>query len=363
MSGKNKDALTQSILKERVSKPVRDIVPYSVPSYGCAIRLDGNESPFDLPEDKRQELFDKMRSIRFNRYPDSSCMELRTRLSHVTGVSVEGILIGNGSDELIQMLVETFTGKSSVVAVPSPTFSMYKIIAKTLGKKVVEVELDEDFDVDVAEFLKVIKQYDPDLFFFASPNNPTANSFSKKRLEEIISSSTGIVVVDEAYFDYFGKDMLPLLGRYPNLVILRTLSKVGFAALRVGILLASPDIVSEINKVRLPYNMNSMSLMAASFALDNLELIKSNVMKVLEEKERLVTSLGKIKGVFVYPSDANFVLISVPDSKKVFDELVKREILVRSLEGNKRLENCLRVTVGNSYENERLIEALSEILS
>lgn len=347
----------------RVISSVKSISPYSVPKIECSIKLDGNESPFNLSENIERKIIKELGNVDINRYPDPDCLELRKKIQENEDFSLEGILLGNGSDELIQMLISSLTGKSGVVLVPAPTFSMYKLTSLAFEKEVVEVELEESFDLDLDLIKEIIRNYDPDLFFFSSPNNPTGNSFSRKRIIEIVESTDGIVVVDEAYIDYFGETFLPLINNNKNLAVLRTMSKIGFAAVRLGILFVNPELATEINKVRLPYNINSLTQKIGEIAFDNYDFLLSNFKIIKNERKRLFSSLCKFKDIVVYPSDANFFLVRVNDADKVFNDLVEKDILVRNLNKQERLENCLRITIGTPEENDALINAFSTIFS
>lgn len=347
---------------QRLNSSIRSLSAYSVSGIDCTIKLDGNESPYNTASEIlsacQQQGFPE-----FNRYPDPGCTGLVRRVSENTGIPREGIVIGNGSDELIQMLIQCYTGGSGTVMVPAPTFSMYAISTRAMGKEVVEVDLDNDFDLDMDKIEKVIDEKDPDLFFLAIPNNPTGNSFSEDSVVKIVESTSGIVVIDEAYYEYSGRSFLELLKHHDNVVFLRTMSKIGFAALRLGILLSNNEIARNVNKVRLPYNINSISQGLACAVYDNYEKVMKNVETVKEERARLVDSLNSIEGVSVYPSDANFLLVDVGDSVSVFNELVNRDILVRKTDSHTRLKNCLRITVGSPEENSALISAMSDIFS
>ncbi len=350
-------------IKSRISGNVRSISPYSVPRIDCSIRLDGNESPYDLKSEDKLSLFRRLAELPVNRYPDPEALDVRTSLSRAEGFPREGILLGNGSDEIIQMVVEVFGGKSGCVLVPSPTFSMYRITSLMLGRQVTEIELDENFDIDLEPTLETIRTQDPDIVFLATPNNPTGNSFSEEKVLEILEASGGAVVIDEAYCDFSKKSYVPHIEKYENLLVLRTMSKIGFAGARLGMLFARPQIVGEVNKARLPYNINSLSQLVMSFALENPEVIQRKIDLILSERERLRDALERIEAIHVYPTDANFFLIKAPDAEFLFTELVKNDILVRRFEGGGRLADCLRITVGTSDENDRLTEALVSIFS
>ena len=350
-------------IKSRVSGSVSSISAYSVPRIDCSVRLDGNESPYDLEGEEKLALSRRLAKLPVNRYPDPEALEVRASLSRAVDFPVGGILLGNGSDEIIQMIVEAFGGKSGRVLVPSPTFSMYRLTSLILGRQVTEVELDENFDIDLERTLEMTRAQDPDIVFLATPNNPTGNSFSEEKVLEILEASGGAVVVDEAYCDFSKKSYIPHIDKYENLLVLRTMSKIGFAAARLGMFFAQPQVADEVNKVRLPYNINSFSQHVMSFALENPEVVERKISLVLSERERVRASLERIEEIRVYPTDANFFLVRVPDADFLFEELVRNDILVRRFKGEGRLAGCLRITVGTREENDRLTQALVGIFS
>ena len=240
---------------------------------------------------------------------------------------------------------------------------MFKLSTLALGLEALTVELDRYFDIDLEKMLKVLKDSDPDLTFLASPNNPTGNSFSEERIIEIIKNAKGIVVVDEAYTDFCGKSHIPLIDKYENLVVLRTMSKAGFAGIRLGILFARDHLVDEINKVRLPYNINLYTQRIAELILENLSFVGENIQLVKRERERVFKELMRIRGIEAFPSEANFILLRVTDADMVHRELINRGVIIRNFNSPGRLENCLRVTIGAPDENDSFIRALEEIVS
>jgi histidinol-phosphate aminotransferase len=352
-----------SIIVSRVSQAIRDISPYSVPRFDCKIRLDGNESPFSLSKEVQDKVDRVVKEIDINRYPDSEAKRLIEIISGVCDFPKGGILLGNGSDELIGMLITTFTSGTGRILCPTPTFSMYKLTGLAMGAEIIEVPLDEKFDIDLDETISMIENNDPDLIFLASPNNPTGNMYSASKIAEIVSVAKGIVVVDEAYSDFSGYTFLPLVKECENLVILRTLSKVGFAGLRIGMLLARGYLVSEINKVRYPYNINSLSQAVAEVVLENHKFVTENIQLIIRERDRVYEALSVLEGIEANPSDANFIFFKVNDADAVFSELVQRDVLIRNFNRPGRLQNCMRVTIGTPQENDSFLSALSEILS
>jgi len=351
------------IVESRVSREIRDISPYCVPLFDCKIKLDGNESPFRLPEEVQVKVDNAIKEIDINRYPDSEATRLIEIISKVSEFPKEGILLGNGSDELIGMLITTFSNGTGRVLCPTPSFSMYKLTGLAMGAEVVEIPLDENFDIDLDSTIKSIEDNDPDLIFLASPNNPTGNMYNAGKIAEIISVSNGVVVVDEAYSDFSGYTFLPLIKECENLIILRTLSKVGFAGLRIGMLFARENLVTEINKVRYPYNINSLSQSVAEVVLDNHEFVTENIQLIIRERDRVFNALSSLGGIDAYPSDANFIFFKVNSADSVFSKLVEKDILIRNFNSPGRLSNCMRVTIGTPEENDAFLSALSAVLS
>jgi histidinol-phosphate aminotransferase len=270
------------------------------------------------------------------------------------------ILQGNGSDELIYYLITAFGGP---VLYPVPTFSMYGIISQALGEKGIGIPLEADFDLDDDRMAAAIRREKPKLVFLSSPNNPTGNCFSSEKMLQIIesTSSKSLVVVDEAYQPFASeKGFLPLLGDYGNLVLLRTLSKIGLAGLRVGFLIASEEIIGQVNKVRLPFNLNALSQAMAAEIMKHKALRGQHIRAIVRERERVFAELSNIEGVAPYPSEANFVLFRVEDADNVYQGLLGKGVLVRHMKGV--VDGCLRVTIGTPEENRIFLKALKEVV-
>lgn len=334
----------------KLARPnIRSLKPYETKGIPCKVKLDANESPYaiDIAPDKKV-------LQRLNRYPDPEAKDLKKAISKALKINVKNILLGNGSDELIYYLITTFGGP---VLYPVPTFSMYGIISQAFGEKNIEIPLNEDFDLDIDKMLAAIKKYSPKLIFLSSPNNPTGNCFSAEKILKIIGASKGIVIVDEAYQPFSSeRGFLSLLKDYKNLAILRTLSKIGFAALRVGFLIADEGLINEVNKVRLPFNLNSLSQAMALEAFKNKNVIESQIKNITSERERLFEELSRINNVSPYPSEANFILFKTKNADIVFEKLIKNGVLVRNL--SSAVKDSLRVTVGTPEENDFFIKAL-----
>ncbi len=343
----------------KLARPnIRSLKPYETKEIPCKVKLDANESPYciDIAPDKKI-------LQRLNRYPDPEAKELKKAISKNLKINTANILLGNGSDELIYYLITTFGGP---VLYSEPTFSMYGIISQALGEKNIGISLNKDFDLDIDKMLSAIKKYKPKLIFLSSPNNPTGNCFSADKILKIINFSLlashfSLVIVDEAYQPFCSeKGFLPLLKDYKNLAILRTLSKIGFASLRIGYLMADKDLIHEVNKVRLPFNLNAISQAIAVDAFRSKKIIESQIKAIRAERDRLFNELGSMNSVKPYPSEANFILFRVENADKVFLSLLKQGVLVRNL--SHLVKKSLRVTVGTPEENNIFIDKLKKAI-
>jgi histidinol-phosphate aminotransferase len=349
----------KAVIKEEVlalrAYPIEPVLP--------PVRLDSNENPLSLPDALKGEFAARISKIELNRYPEAGSPSLARRFAKRFGVADGQVIVGNGSDELIQILCSAVARPGAEVMIPTPTFTMFSITALSSGCRLVEIPLDGGFDLDVEAMSRRITAHSPALTFLAWPNNPTGRSFSRDRIEAIIQKSPGIVVVDEAYHNFFGQSFLPMLAKYDNLVVMRTLSKVGFAAARVGMLAASPALVHELNKVRLPYNLNALSQAAAAFYLDHEEVFLKQAEDIRQWRGELYAELQKIGGIYPRPSDANFIFFSCDfDSDRIYAGLLTGGVVVKNFNIPGKIKNFIRVTVGIPRENALFIEKLKEIL-
>ncbi|HEY5999244.1 MAG TPA: histidinol-phosphate transaminase [bacterium] len=355
-----------SVAPGRFLRPeIAALSAYEAEAPGRLVKLDANENPWPPPPELRERIGAAAAALELNRYPDPEAAALRSLLAARAGWAREGILLGNGSDELIVLLLAACGGEGATLLVPTPTFSMYRHIAVTMGWRVEEVPLAPGFALDEAALLARAAASAPRLSVFASPNNPTGNLFDRGVLERYLRAAPGLVVIDEAYHDFAGESVVGLLARHENLVVLQTLSKIGLAALRLGILLASPGLAAELNKVRLPYNVGSFPQAAAAAVLGAPGFLEGQLRALRAERARLAAAMSAMAGVTVHPSDANFILFRTPHpSRAVFDGLRERGVLVRDLGGRPGpLHGCLRVTVGTPQENGTFLGALPEALA
>jgi histidinol-phosphate aminotransferase len=336
---------------------------YHVPLSSGMVKLDAMENPYPLPEALRAEIAKLTHDASINRYPDPSAAQLKLQLRAAMHIPAEmDLLLGNGSDEIIQILAMALHKNATLLSV-EPGFVMFKMIATFCGLHYVGVPLKADFSLDLDATLAAVAQHQPALIFIAYPNNPTGNLFSAESIEQIIRAAPGLVVVDEAYYAFSPASFMPRLAEFANLGLMRTVSKLGLAGLRLGFLVGRPDLIHELDKLRLPYNINVLTQQVATAVLTHRDILQQQADAIVAERARLYAALVAMPGVTAYASQANFILLRVANAPKVFDELKSRAILVKNLHGaHPLLDNCLRVTVGTSSENQQFLSALQQSL-
>jgi histidinol-phosphate aminotransferase len=318
------------------------------------VALDANENPYG----------DTVNRGKFNRYPDPYQHEVKASLSKIKNIAPEHIFLGNGSDEPIDLLIRAFCepNKDSILQLP-PTYGMYQVSADINAIEVINVNLTGTFDIDAVKVLEAITE-NTKIVFFCSPNNPTGNVVNKNAIISVLQAFEGLVVVDEAYIDYTDSpSFISELGNYDNLIVLQTLSKAwGLANLRLGIAYASLEIIALLNKIKPPYNINGLTQEFALKALENEQLKNDMVTDVLKERERLSAEIAKISFIEkVYPSDANFILVKTPNGPSIYKQLADKQIIVRDRSKVVLLDNCLRITVGTTEENNILLATLAQV--
>lgn len=347
---------------------VQRLSAYAVPEVGDVVKLDAMENPYPWPEpDLRPAWLDELASVGVNRYPDPRSRALVERLHrHWAVPASQRVLLGNGSDELIQLLTMAVARPGAKVLVPEPTFVMYRMIATFCGLECVGVPLAKDFALDADALIEAIEAHEPAIVWLAWPNNPTGNLWPREAIERVLERAPGLVVVDEAYQPFAQDSFIGDLERWPHLAVLRTMSKLGLAGLRLGALVGPPDWLDEIDKLRLPYNVNVVTQTSVAFALDHFDRLEAQAATIRRERERLNERLAALPGVVAYPSAANFVLVRVPAGRasQVHADVLERGVLIKKLDGaHPQLRDCLRVTVGTPEQNEHLIEAMGQALT
>ncbi|WP_417558314.1 histidinol-phosphate transaminase [Mesoflavibacter zeaxanthinifaciens] len=313
------------------------------------IFLDANENPFENG---------------VNRYPDPQQKDVKSMLSRIKNIPTENILLGNGSDEVLDLIFRAFCepNKDNIITLP-PTYGMYDVLANTNAVDVLTVELNADFQPKVEVILNT-KNNDTKLLFLCSPNNPTANSFEASKIEKLLTNFNGIVVIDEAYIDFSeDESWMSRLSDFPNLIVTQTLSKAyGMAGIRLGICYASTEIISILNKIKPPYNVNHLTQQKAIQRLEKQQDVQKEIQNIISERNLLIRALTSITWInTIYPTQANFVLVKVDNATNRYNQLVEKGIVVRNRTNQPLCENCLRFTVGTSEENEKLIAVLNNI--
>jgi histidinol-phosphate aminotransferase len=343
---------------------VRAITAYHVPDSRGLIKLDAMENPYGLPAKVCAGIAELAANASLNRYPDPGASLLKARLREVTDVP-DGmeLLLGNGSDELIQILALAVNRPGAVLMGVEPSFVMFRMVATFTGMRYAGVPLAADFSLDLPRLLATVHEHRPALTFIAYPNNPTGNLFDTEAIRALMEASSGLVVVDEAYHAFAGKSFLPELARHPNLLVMRTLSKLGLAGLRLGMLIGRPEWLSELDKLRLPYNVNVLTQRIAAYVLGRPDVLDAQAAEIRRQRTRLMAGLESLPGVRAFPSDANFILFRVPQAEGVFAGLKSRGVLIKNVGGaHPSLKDCLRVTVGTSEENDQFLSALQQSL-
>ncbi|GAA4969453.1 histidinol-phosphate transaminase [Algibacter aquimarinus] len=342
-------------IQDLIRPTVKVLKPYSSArdefqgNSGDMVFLDANENPFENG---------------VNRYPDPKQQTVKSLLSEIKGIPKQNILLGNGSDEVLDLIYRAFCepNHDNIITLP-PTYGMYSVLANINAIEIKSVQLDENFQPKVDEILEIADS-NSKLLFLCSPNNPTGNSFEASSIEKLIKEFKGIVVIDEAYIDFSNEESwASRLSEFPNLMVTQTLSKAyGMAGIRLGICFASEEIISVLNRIKPPYNVNELTQQKAISQLEQNELTTQQVEAILQEREALVKELKFVDYISkIYPSDANFILVKVDDATKRYNQLIKKGIVIRNRTTQPGCENCLRFTVGTPEENKILIDTLKSI--
>jgi histidinol-phosphate aminotransferase len=356
--------LAAAELVARLVRPeIQALSAYTVARSEGMIKLDAMENPYPLPSGVRARLDAALSRVAVNRYPDGGADAAKAALARALSIPEgQGVLLGNGSDELIQIITSALARPGAVLLAPEPSFVMYRMNALYAGMRFVGVPLERDFRLHLAATLAAIERERPALVFLAYPNNPTGNLFAASDVEAILRVSPGLVVIDEAYYAFAEASFLARVPNHPNLLVLRTVSKVGMAGIRLGYAVAAPEWIAELNKVRAPYNVNALTQAAVVALLSDAGWIAEQAEAIRAERGRLESALARLPGTTVFPTQTNFVLVRVADANAVFEGLKARRILIKNLHGwHPLLANCLRITVGTPEENALLLAACTEL--
>ncbi|MEE8327173.1 MAG: histidinol-phosphate transaminase [Nitrosomonadaceae bacterium] len=350
---------------DQVIRPeILRLLPYHVPSSSGMIKLDAMENPYSLPETLREEIAQLVTTISANRYPDSNSVSLKASLRETMEIPMGmDIMLGNGSDEIIQIVALSLAKPGAVLMSVEPAFVMFRMIATYARMEYIGIPLKANFSLDLDLMLTAITKYQPAVIFIAYPNNPTGNLFDAEAVTRIIESAPGVVVVDEAYHAFADASFMDKLSEYPNLLLMRTLSKLGLAGLRLGLLTGRSEWLIQLEKVRLPYNVGVLTQEVVRKILQYPDILQQQADAIKAERVVMSKYLNVLDGVEAFPSDANFILFRVSKASQVFSELKKRNILIKNLDGSHPLlKNCLRVTIGTPDENKQFLRVLQECI-
>ncbi|MDX8402431.1 MAG: histidinol-phosphate transaminase [Mariprofundaceae bacterium] len=342
-----------------IRNDIKQLKAYHAPNADGRIKLDAMENPFPMPEALRAPWLERIARAPIHRYPDASMQALREKIAARDGVSPEQVLIGNGSDEIIQMLL--IAADAGACVCPRPSFVMYSLISRWLKRPVAQAPLERDFSLDADQFLKICGREKAEIAFLACPNNPTGNLWPEATIRRIADNFQGLLVIDEAYAPFAERHHAAMIDGH--VAVLRTFSKIGWAGLRFGYLLGDAALIEHLNKVRLPYNINTLTQISADFLLDHFGHFEAQAARIRAERGRMLAALMAMDGADPFPSQTNFLLVRVPDAEATFRGLLAHGILVKNLHGtDPLLEHCLRITIGTPEENDRLLAAMKEIL-
>ncbi len=348
---------------DKIKPQVKELSAYTLNAPECRIKINQNENPFDMPAEIKAEVLERLANRPWSRYPTFVPVDLLVTMAKFSNWRPDGILAGNGSNELIQALLSVTVGSGTKVLISEPTFTLYRLLVGVLGGEVVNVPLTQDLQYDVAAIKNIAYANTVDLIIICSPNNPTGCVIQDNDLQEILENFSGLVIVDEAYHEFSRHSVVPMLKHFDNLIVLRTFSKaMAMAGLRVGYLLSHPDLAREISKAKLPYNLNFFSLTAAIVTMEKFDLLSPIIEKLIVERDRLFKALSQINGLRPVPSQANFIVTETKIApSQLFTKLQEKDILARDVSRYPMLNNYIRFSVGTESENNELIEALTEI--
>ncbi len=360
------DKITQRALG-RIRADVQSMHAYAVQDARGLLKLDAMENPFSLAPELQAALGSRLGALTLNRYPGDRGGDLQRALAVHAGMPAGyALMLGNGSDELISLLAMACDLPGAAILAPVPGFVMYAMSAQLQGLRFVGVPLSPDFELDLPAMLDAIAREKPAIVYLACPNNPTANLWDETAIEQIVTAQGaegGLVVIDEAYQPFAGRSYIDRIARHGHVLLMRTLSKFGLAGIRLGYLMGPSALIAEIDKVRPPYNISVLNCECALFALEHAEVFEQQAQEIRRQRARIVSALADMQGVKSWPSDANMILVRVPDAKKTFEGMRARGVLIKNVSKmHSLLANCLRLTVGTADENTQMLAALEASL-
>ena len=346
------------MIEKMIKESIKGMKAYQVDNSKYDIKIDANESNTNIFQKIMPEIWENVMKEDINRYPDSEATDLRKAISGFIGVPPEKILCGNGSDELIKMIIDGFINPGEIVLSHSPTFGMYGVSTRVSGGTYAEIETDDAFNIDIDELIAKARELKAKLIFLCNPNNPTGNILEKSQVRRILRETEAILILDEAYIEFAGESMVDEIDDWENLIIMRTLSKAfGLAGLRLGYIITGGSIMELMRAIKPPYNLNRISQRLATEVLAHASYINKNIEAMKAERERMLVELEQIDALKVFPTKSNFILLRTAEAEKLYKAFKDASILVRNYAGG-RLENCLRISIGLQKENEAVMAVI-----
>lgn len=348
----------ENLVKENILR----LKPYTAAKDIVEVKLDANENPYNIFSELKEMFLKKIEGLDLNRYPEIDNECLSKKIAEYTGVGFENIICGNGSDEIITMIIHTFVDKDEYVLIPVPTFSMYRIYTEIGGGKAIEVPTDENFNINEDEIINTANEKNAKVIFLCNPNNPTGTVIKREVILNILNKTNSIVVVDEAYYEFLGETVADKINDNKRLIVLRTLSKAfALAGARVGYGIADKETISMISRARSPYNISSISQALGILFLDNIDKIKEKIEEIKGERSYIINEIKKLRGIDIYPSGSNFIFIKSDKAKEILSACSKEKIALRGL-SDSCTNNCIRITVGKRSENDKLISLMKRVV-
>jgi histidinol-phosphate aminotransferase len=356
-------ATLDRLIASRIRQDVQSMHAYAIQDSTGMIKLDAMENPHRLPPALQKALGERLAAVALNRYPGQRVNDLRAALGrHARLPAGFDLMLGNGSDELISLLAMACDVPGATILAPQPGFVMYAMSAQLQGLEFVGVDLTPDFELDEKAMLAAIDKHQPAIVYLAYPNNPTANLWNDATIEKIVAAAPGLVVIDEAYQPFSSRSYLDRIAKHEHVLLMRTLSKFGLAGVRIGYMMGPAALVAQVDKLRPPYNISVLNAETALFALEHEDVFAGQAADIKRERERIQRSLREM-GVKSWPSDANMILVRVPDAARSFEGMKTRKVLVKNVSRmHPSLAGCLRLTVGTADENTQMLAALQSTL-
>lgn len=356
--------MSQRDLKQLIRQDVQGMHAYAIQDSRGLVKLDAMENPHRLSPQLQEALGKRLGALALNRYPGDRINDLRRELArHARMPEGFDIMLGNGSDELISLVAMACDVPGASILAPQPGFVMYAMSAQLQGMKFIGVDLTPDFELDGPAMLAAIEKHRPSIVYLAYPNNPTANLWDAGVVEQIVQAAPGLVIMDEAYQPFSSRSYIDSIAKHDHVLLMRTMSKFGLAGVRIGYMIGPKALVAEVDKVRPPYNISVLNCEAALFALEHEEVFAAQARELREQRSLLMKQLAATPGAKAWPSDANMILVRVPDAQKAFEGLKSRGVLVKNVSKmHPLLANCLRLTVGTADENAQMMAALQASL-